>query len=562
MAYLRSGIDGGRQSNSLVRNRVMDIRGDLATGGRLVLSTTEPTVVDGNELGRIDFQAPLDTGGTDAILVAASIYAEADATFSSSVNTTDLVFATGNSETAAEQMRLTSDGRLGIGTTAPDKQLEIAHATDPVMRFTRADSAIVDAENLGSIQFSGDDPDDSTGAIIQARAEGTWGTNDLPSALLFYTCPDGSGDVAERMRISSAGNVGIGEAAPSSKLEITKAAAGVQNLLKLNNNRGGSQADGDGCAILVEGAIADNADSTTYGKIECKFDDVSQTTIDSSWHFHNYVGNTATEVLSILAGKVGIGETAPSNLLSLKGASAGITVDDTGTNGGTFQLQAAAEDSVQTIHLYNNDNSKYCWQSQRITTTDTTYMYRLACGIDPQLADVNCGLFVRSHRYYVSGIVMKDGDTSTTYAATFMSFYRADTAVGTITTTGSTTAFNTSSDYRLKENVVAMSGSIDRLKLLNPSRFNFLNDTSRTVDGFLAHEAQEVVPEAIQGEKDAMTEAVLYVETDELPEGKSVGDVKTASVPDMQGIDQSKLVPLLVGALQETITRIETLENA
>ena len=107
MAYLRSGIDGGRQSSSLVRNRVLDIRGDLATGGKLSLTTTEPTVVDGNELGRIDFQAPLDTAGTDAILVAAYIYAEADATFSSSVNSTELVFATAASETATEKMRIT-----------------------------------------------------------------------------------------------------------------------------------------------------------------------------------------------------------------------------------------------------------------------------------------------------------------------------------------------------------------------------------------------------------------------------------------------------------------------
>jgi hypothetical protein len=59
-----------------------------------------------------------------------------------------------------------------------------------------------------------------------------------------------------------------------------------------------------------------------------------------------------------------------------------------------------------------------------------------------------------------------------------------------------------------------------------------------------------------------MTEVVLYDEEDVLPEGKSIGDVKTASVPDMQGIDQSKLVPLLVGALQEAIARIETLESA
>jgi len=120
MAYLRSGIDGGRPSSSLVRNRVLDIRGDLATGGKLLLTTTEPTVVDGNELGRIDFQAPLDTAGTDAILVAASIYAEADATFSSSVNSTDLVFATGDSAAATEKLRIDSTGQVTFADGAID----------------------------------------------------------------------------------------------------------------------------------------------------------------------------------------------------------------------------------------------------------------------------------------------------------------------------------------------------------------------------------------------------------------------------------------------------------
>ena len=120
MAYLRTGTDGGRQGSSLLRNRIMDIRGDLATGGRLVLSTTEPTVVDGNELGRIDFQAPLDTAGTDAILVAASIYAEADATFSASVNSTDLVFATGDSATASEKLRIDSTGQVTFADGAID----------------------------------------------------------------------------------------------------------------------------------------------------------------------------------------------------------------------------------------------------------------------------------------------------------------------------------------------------------------------------------------------------------------------------------------------------------
>ena len=125
MAYLKSGIDGGRQSSNLIRNRVMDIRGDIASPGKLILSTTEPTVVDGNKLGQIDFQAPLDTAGTDAILVGASIHAEADDTFSSSVNSTELVFSANKTGTAAERMRVAADGKVGINESAPASRLHV-----------------------------------------------------------------------------------------------------------------------------------------------------------------------------------------------------------------------------------------------------------------------------------------------------------------------------------------------------------------------------------------------------------------------------------------------------
>jgi hypothetical protein len=143
-------------------------------------------------------------------------------------------------------------------------------------------------------------------------------------------------------------------------------------------------------------------------------------------------------------------------------------------------------------------------------------------------------------------------------------FYKDGSDKGSIDISGSTTSYNTSSDYRLKENVVPMTGSIDRLKELNPSRFNFIADDSVTVDGFLAHEAQEVVPEAVTGEKDAMRTEEYEVEPAVLDDD---GGVVTEAVMgereviDAQGIDQSKLVPLLVGALQEAIARIETLEN-
>ena len=116
------------------------------------------------------------------------------------------------------------------------------------------------------------------------------------------------------------------------------------------------------------------------------------------------------------------------------------------------------------------------------------------------------------------------------------------TAVGSISTSSSATTYATSSDYRLKENVVPMENAIDRVKQLKPYRFNFIADPDVTVDGFFAHEAQEQVPESVSGEKDAMR-----------------ADDPTKIDP--QGIDQSKLVPLLVGALQEALEKIEILES-
>ena len=123
-----------------------------------------------------------------------------------------------------------------------------------------------------------------------------------------------------------------------------------------------------------------------------------------------------------------------------------------------------------------------------------------------------------------------------------ISFVNQNNSVsGQIYNLTSSTSYNTSSDYRLKENVVYDWDATTRLKQLKPARFNFIVDADTTVDGFLAHEAQAVVPEAVTG---------THNEVD--ADGNAV----------MQGIDQSKLVPLLVKTIQELEARITALENA
>ena len=100
-----------------------------------------------------------------------------------------------------------------------------------------------------------------------------------------------------------------------------------------------------------------------------------------------------------------------------------------------------------------------------------------------------------------------------------------------------------------------MSGATAQTKLLKPCNFDWI--VGGNVNGFLAHELAEVVPEAVTGTKDAMMDEEYEVTPATDTEEAVMG---TRSVPDMQGIDQSKLVPLLTATIQELIARIEALE--
>jgi len=138
-----------------------------------------------------------------------------------------------------------------------------------------------------------------------------------------------------------------------------------------------------------------------------------------------------------------------------------------------------------------------------------------------------------------SGVRVLATESGGTGANDAILFRNPNGDVGRIVTSGSSTSYNTSSDYRLKENLVVISDGITRLKTLKPYRFNFKADVTTTVDGFLAHEVT-AVPEAITGTKD---------------------EVDADNNPIYQGIDQSKLVPLLTAALQEAVAKIEILET-
>ena len=168
--------------------------------------------------------------------------------------------------------------------------------------------------------------------------------------------------------------------------------------------------------------------------------------------------------------------------------------------------------------------------------------------ISPHLSSVGSNNGAMSHFYFING----------------------NGQVGSIVTNGSATAYNTSSDYRLKENVVTDWDATTRLKQLKPSRFNFIADADTTVDGFLAHEVSSIVPEAISGTKDGTRDVgtvkdadgnVLHENVTESAKEDGQTWTKTDTQPVYQQIDQAKLVPLLVKTIQELEARITALES-
>jgi len=324
-----------------------------------------------------------------------------------------IAFETGGSE----RVRVDSSGRLLVGNTiartniagaTPGVQIEgindnsrrvtIISSTSEnqsgALAFAAQRSGAIGGNtivgnnaNLGAVQFNGSDGANFIpAASIQGETDGTPGTDDMPGRLVFSTTADGAASPTERMRITSAGNVGIGTASPASTLQV----AGLTRL--------------------------------------------------------NTTDTAATSTTSAIA------RTTAAN------------------NSGNVSFESVANNTEARHHI---------------------------------------------------------------------SFVNPNGIVGSISTNASATAYNTSSDYRLKENIVPLTGAIDRLQQIPVHRFNFIADPDTVVDGFIAHEAATVVPECVTGEKDEVDE-----------DGK----------PIYQGIDQSKIVPLLTAALQEALQKIEDLE--
>ena len=366
--------------------------------------------------------------------------------------------------------------------------------------------------------------------------------------------------------IDSSQNVGVGSTAPEGRLHVRADGNEVKNLLFLHNRNNGASV---GSQIAFANSTVGFSDNR-YSFIRA----ISTGSTETGNHIifgTNPTGSSASERMRISSdGKVGIG-TTPSTLLHIasdQGGSTGRIKFDCNVSSGydtkieatDTGLELTAESNSRSV-AFNTGSSasergrfdgsgNFC-----IATTDISPISNNALGLCVRQASGSINANMRSTNAPHGFRRNDNGD--------LFRFYRnSATQVGSISVTSSATAFNTSSDYRLKENIVDLDGAITRVKQLAPKRFNFIVNPDATVDGFLAHEAQAVVPEAVTGTHDGLE---VWSEGEELPDGVSAGDNKLDddgnTIPDYQAIDQSKLVPLLTAALQEAIAKIETLET-
>jgi hypothetical protein len=522
LAFHTSTGTGSEGADAVERLRI-DASGNVGIGASSPSSTFRASINgDGSSvIGGIEFRNAASGGSTFTIGHASATSPSATLNV---VDAANLIFKTSN----AEAMRIDASGNVGIGTNSPASSTGYTVLT------------LNNATNGGNIVFQSNGT--AKGYVYNSSSQ--FRIEAGASTPIVFANPNG-----EAMRIDASGNVEIGDNTfTAGKLRVYDTAGnhiwlkgrvsdGTSSVSFRNNadntyNGRIEVADTGGMLFQVAGGERMRLDVSGNLLVRQSSAAVSDThnggTVEQFWGNQFSSSNSTNTKVMIGSGSnegyVGASRLSSSgkyvinsylrfdNTNATAGSDAGQILFFTQT-GGTNAAERMRIDSSGTI---------------RTTSSD---------GTAPTIGSGCVSVQGRSNSASVGILrLYKTGDDGN-----IVDFYRTgNTLVGKITVSETTTSYVTSSDYRLKENVVGMSGATERLKQLKPSRFNFIADADTTVDGFLAHEVQDIVPEAITGTKDA---------------------VDADGNPEYQGIDQSKLVPLLVATIQELEARIAALES-
>ena len=380
-----------------------------------------------------------------------------------------------------------------ISATVANVQDVTATDTTPEITLKNTTETDADGSRSGKITFKGEQSGGEESTLAQIVASHDTALDNEAGDLIFKT-NDGSDGASptERLRIDSTGkstfkdDVGIEGETPTLQMYDTNVTNNVTDIsydeqyiidIDPNNVRGNS-----GLAIKTDGTE------------KYRF-------IDTAAH----------------GGGLGIGTNTPLRQLHISNTSANSEIAFTAGTSGTSSILFG--DGLTGTDIYRGYLQYQHASDAFLFATSATERMRLSSAgylglgrSDPvQMLDVYNG----SNNQWVCRL--RADKSSPQY---FLLFDHGGSSVGSITGNGTSVTYGTTSDYRLKENVTDVTDGITRVKQLAPKRFNFIADADTTVDGFLAHEAATVVPEAVTGTKDAVQ---VWTEGEELPEGVSVG---------------------------------------
>jgi hypothetical protein len=419
-----------------------------------------------------------------------------------------------------ERLRINSSGNVGIGTSSPADVLHVKGEGQITVEDTSSG-------NIGEVYVS------NTALQLSVDPSGSIASSGIVMRV----------DGLEKMRIDDSGNVGIGTSSPARQLHVDGSEARLVRLSHTSHPKLEFLDTTDGTSGAYIGSEDNELTFDTNGQNE-------RMRIDSS-------------------GNVGIGTSSPQNILHLADSgSSSVRLQITNSVSGETSSDGFAAILSSSDIIFNNQEAgamRFATNNSEAARIDSGGNLHVGFQSYASLGTVNTGVRLSSDS--TTNAIARGSNGS------LLRFYSGSGPAGNISVSGASTSYNTSSDYRLKENVETLSGAITRVKTLKPKRFSWIEDglDSPNIDGFIAHEAQAVVPEAVTGthnetqaigditDGDGNTVETGVVEPDTLEEGHTW--TETGTQPVYQGIDQSKLVPLLTAALQEAIAKIETLET-
>ena len=348
-------------------------------------------------------------------------------------------------------------------------------------------------------------------------------TGDTNTAIRFPAADTVTAETggSERVKVDSSGRVGIGTSSPDDRLVLS-----------------GSTGDG---VKLIDGTHTVVFRTVSGGGI-----------LKTASNHALVLGTNDTERLRITNdGSVRVGEdgtfTADTGADDLvvgnanSGVNRGLSIyNHTGSDGRICFAQAGDPDAGMIKYSHGSDVLQFFSEGDELVRLKNT-----SSQTEPtmEIRKPNGASNVQSHMIH---LVVGGHDRGALIAG---SSFGASAIVGS------------SSDYRIKTNIRDYTGGWDNIKALPVKIFdiNLKGEEATDVKGWIAHEVQAVIPEAVTGTKDA-TKDILYTEGDTLPEGKSVGDVKE-TVPDYQALGYNVFMPDVVSALQTAMAKIETLET-